>query len=181
MTETPPILAEVVDYISLLEALRARVATLDTTCESIEHVVGLQAGYATRVLSRVPQRRLEAATMLHFIQGLGCKFLLVEDPPQWAKVQGRLMKAIRRPGLPAGGATNGGQRTARKQRNRASNPFKGDSAWGRAMRLRALVLTTQGARRRAARKAGIESGRMRKLRRRLREAAAAAGKDEARC
>jgi hypothetical protein len=178
MTETPHVLAEVTDYPSLLAAFRQRVAELDTTCEALDDLTGFQSGYVSALLRRIPLKRMGARTLGDLLAALGMKFLAVEDAEQMAKVSGRLSKAIRRAKPPTGSPATMTMLARSSRVAPRLYPLSGNPVRAKELSDRVVILTTPAFRKRRARMAA--RARWTKLRRRLREAAAAR-KDEARC
>jgi hypothetical protein len=167
MTETPPVLAEVTDYPSLLAAFRQRIAQLAVATETLDDIAGLAKGHTSQALKAVPKKRLKAVTALTMMGALGMKFLAVEDAERLAKVQGRLRKRIHSPKPTTGFATM----TATKAEPRGPRlyPLSGNSVLAKELSDRVCILTTPAFRVRRARMAA--KARWTKLRRRLRDAA----------
>jgi hypothetical protein len=88
----PRVVASVSHYHELLKAVRDRVAELGITHETLDAVAGLQSGYASKLLSNPPIKRMGAFLQFIVLQSLGMKLLAVEDPEQLARVQSRLVK-----------------------------------------------------------------------------------------
>jgi hypothetical protein len=89
----PPrrILGEVADYSSFLRAVRARVAELDITHETLDAVSGLQSGYTSKLLASPPIRRMGPLTIFLMLQSLGMTLLLAEDKSALNVLNGRLV------------------------------------------------------------------------------------------
>jgi hypothetical protein len=73
----------------LVEAIRARRDELNISHETIDHLAGFQGGYASKLLSPVPIRRLGRMSMPAVLGALGVALVLVEDLEQRAKVADR--------------------------------------------------------------------------------------------
>lgn len=58
----------------LLQVIRARIAELGTTHNSIEETRGLQLGYLTKVISDPPPKRVGLFVAFLILQTLGCSF-----------------------------------------------------------------------------------------------------------
>jgi hypothetical protein len=78
-TTAMQILGTVRDYQDLHAVLRQRAADLCVTREGIDEIVGLQSGYAAKLLSPDPIRYLGARTMGDFLEGMGVKLIAVVD------------------------------------------------------------------------------------------------------
>jgi hypothetical protein len=145
----PPLLAEVCDYPSLLEAFRARIAALGTTGDALDELCLFGKGMTSKFLRNTPGMRMSTLSMLCLLMALGCKFVMVEDLAQLARVKQRLSrtrwteKRLNR--LKESMDANGGMRTEYKPRKvgaKRPSPFKGNSQWGRQMALRRRTLLT---------------------------------------
>jgi hypothetical protein len=88
----PRVVATVRHYAELLQTIRDRVAELEITHETLDAVAGLQSGYASKLLSNPPIKRMGAFTQFIVLQALGMKLQAIEDPEQLARVQSRLVK-----------------------------------------------------------------------------------------
>lgn len=163
MTE---VIAEVNDFPGLLAALQKRVASIRTTYSVLDEISGLPDGYVEKCLQRVPERRMGLTALGPLLGSLGLKLIVVVDEQQWAKVLKNSKWRHTKRGENWGQRTDG-QRTVRTPKKRGPNQHRGDSEWGRVMRLRAMVLLTPKFRQRAARKAGRMSAI---ARRKIREA-----------
>ena len=76
-------------YAQLMAAVRERAVELNTTREQIDHVAGLTPGYAGKILSPTPIRRMHWKTFDLVLGALGMMFIAVEDPEATAKLRGR--------------------------------------------------------------------------------------------
>ena len=90
-------------YAGLLDVIRARVAELGITHETLDTIAGLPAGYASKLLCNPPKRRLGPTTMFNVLEALGLKSSFFEDPETLARVRSRLTKR-RRPRVRTGAA-----------------------------------------------------------------------------
>ena len=77
---------------ALLDALRRRVAELGLTLETVENIAGLPVGYASKVLSDPPQKRMNAFTWFLVAQALGLRMVLEEDLELAEQMRGRWRK-----------------------------------------------------------------------------------------
>jgi hypothetical protein len=84
-------IAVIRDYEDLIEAIRARVAELQITHETVDHVSGIQSGYTSKLLCRPPIKRLDAISLGPMLGALGLMLIAVEDPEQLARVRHRLV------------------------------------------------------------------------------------------
>ena len=80
------VVAEITDFPSLLDAYRTRLAELNTTLESIDHLCLFTKGHTSKLLKSVPDKRMSSDTMMTLMMGLGCKFLMVEDAQQMRRM-----------------------------------------------------------------------------------------------
>lgn len=78
-TATRPI-AEVVDYDTLILAMRLRADQLNVSRETIDEIAGLCDRYAAKLLSRQPVKRLGLGTLGPVLSALGMKLIAVPDP-----------------------------------------------------------------------------------------------------
>jgi hypothetical protein len=101
-------LAEVRSYDEFISALRARVAQLGVTCESVDSASGLAERYTCKLLSgAVPVRTFGRRSLGPVLQSLGVKLILVlDDQGDFEKLRqrlapvrnaGRAMQAMGRP------------------------------------------------------------------------------------
>jgi hypothetical protein len=95
-------IAEFSDYGGFVDGLRARVAELNVAGHTIDHVAGLPAGYALKILGSRPVKRIGPRSMGDLLGALGLKAQLIEDPEAFARVAGRLI-----PRKPRQGVRNG--------------------------------------------------------------------------
>ena len=77
-------------YSALIDAIRARVAELNISHETLDQVCGLPAGYASKILSNPPVRRLAAFLLFPVLQTLGLQVRLADDPDALDRVRHRL-------------------------------------------------------------------------------------------
>jgi hypothetical protein len=156
------VIAEIRDFPTLLAAMRKRVADLRTTYDCVDDAAFLATGYTNRLLRRYPEKRMSPQTFGGLLLGLGCKLLLVQDDEVFAKVRDKLRPSKwpgAHPWLETGGkrlkrADTGASVPARKRKeNRGRRHWKGNSQWGKDLRLRQLVLITPKLRSKMARNA----------------------------
>lgn len=145
MTE-PVVLAKFRDFPGFLAALQARVAMLRTTYATLDAISGLPDGYCEKVLKKTPEKRIGPISMGPLLGTLGCELWLVEDPEQWAKVVKRMTRSKR----PDPGAK---LPTRAASVNRSRKQWKGNSEWGRNLRLRQLAMLTPKCRSKLSRNA----------------------------
>jgi hypothetical protein len=86
------VLATVTDYDEMIDALRARMAELGVTNETIGAIAGLAGGYVGKLLAPSRIKKLGVMSFGVMLQSLGLKLLVVEDTktsakmrPQWAQ------------------------------------------------------------------------------------------------
>lgn len=88
------------DYTGLVEAIRERVDELGLTRLEVDHLAGLQSGYAGKILSRKHIRHLGMVSLGSTLGAIGCRLILVEDPDQTALIKTRMTpreRAVRSP------------------------------------------------------------------------------------
>jgi hypothetical protein len=85
-------LATVTDYDEMIGALRARMAELGVTNETIGAIAGLAGGYVGKLLAPSRIKNLGPMSFGVMLQSLGLKLIVVEDAktsakmrPQWAQ------------------------------------------------------------------------------------------------
>lgn len=81
------------DYSELQALLRQRAADLGLTREAIDDLVGLQNGYASKLLAPEPIKRLGAQTIGPFLEGLGLKLVVTVDELALEKHAGRIARS----------------------------------------------------------------------------------------
>lgn len=82
-------LREATDYDTLQAVMRRVADERGISRESLDELAGTPKGYAGKVLSENPIRRLGPATMGALLQALGLKLLVVDDPEAIAKYTAR--------------------------------------------------------------------------------------------
>jgi hypothetical protein len=82
-------LPEIVDYTTLVLALRARAEELNISREQIDAIAGLPDRYTGKVLSIRGKKRIGLLSLGPLLGALGIKLMPVEDPEALARVQGR--------------------------------------------------------------------------------------------
>jgi hypothetical protein len=75
-----------------LAAIRARVAALDVSYDTLDRIAGLPDRFASKLLCDPPMRQISQATLWLLMGALGYKLALIEDAEAFAKVQSRLVK-----------------------------------------------------------------------------------------
>jgi hypothetical protein len=83
------------DLDDLVEAIRARRDELNISHETIDHLAGLQSGYAGKLLAPVPIRRLGPMSLAAVLGALGVGLIMVEDVEAVERVRGRWKKRRR--------------------------------------------------------------------------------------
>ena len=139
-------LAEVRSYDDLLDALRARMASLCVSSETIDEVSGLPSRYVNKLLRPVPLKGLGPVSFGLVLGALAIKLVVFEDPEQLQKVASRLT-----PRSPYGRMPTAQMPTAKKRRK--PSPLRGNSQWGKLMRARATLKQTAAKRSQLARHA----------------------------
>lgn len=77
-------------YDQLIAAFRARMAELETTGETVDHVAGIPAGYTTKIMAQV--KSLGRISLPALLCTLGLQIVLVEDP-EFGAIRGRMQKS----------------------------------------------------------------------------------------
>jgi hypothetical protein len=98
----PRVVATFADYSGLVDGLRSRLAELNVAGHTIDHIAGLPAGYALKVLGSRPVKRIGPRSMGDLLGALGLKAQLIEDPEAFARVAGRLIPRKPRQGVRKG-------------------------------------------------------------------------------
>jgi hypothetical protein len=93
--KTPRPLAIVRDYDGLHALLRARSGELGLTREQMDERVGLTAGHSSKLLARVPSKRLGAATFGPVLAAFGIALIAVEDNEALALIEQQLSASDR--------------------------------------------------------------------------------------
>jgi hypothetical protein len=97
------VLGEFRDYNQMLAGLRARITELQLAGETLDEVSGLPKGYASKLTSARPTRRIGAVSLGPILGVLGIKCLFVEDEDALRRVADRLTR--RNSNLVRGGTT----------------------------------------------------------------------------
>ena len=82
-------LATVTDYDEIIGALRARMAELRVTNETIGAIAGLAGGYVGKLLAPSRIKNLGPTSFGLMLQSLGLKLIVVEDTKTTAKMRPR--------------------------------------------------------------------------------------------
>ena len=82
-------LGEICDYDGLIAALRARMAELGVTNETIGAIAGLAGGYVGKLLAPSQIKNLGPLSLGLMLQSLGLKLIVVEDTETTAKMRPR--------------------------------------------------------------------------------------------
>jgi hypothetical protein len=82
-------LATVVNYDQMIAALRARMAELGVTNETIGAIAGLAGGYVGKLLAPSRIKNLGPLSLGLMLQSLGLKLIVVEDAKTSAKMRPR--------------------------------------------------------------------------------------------
>lgn len=91
MTE-PRVLGSVASYADLHELMRARADELEISRQAIDQLARLQPGYAGKLLSPRPMRRLTDETLGFVLPALGMRLVLVEDLESLEQIKARASK-----------------------------------------------------------------------------------------
>jgi hypothetical protein len=125
----PRLLAIVRDYGDLHAILRAKSSALGLTRAEMDHRVGLAAGHSSKLLARVPTKRLGALTFGPVLAAFGLALIVVEDDESLSLIERQL------------GAS---ENATDKKPSRYDWRLKKGSGWARRMNaLRKLKLTAE--------------------------------------
>jgi len=79
----------------LIAALRARLIELQLTHSTVDGIAGLQDGYTSKLLAPKPIKNLGPVSFEALLGALGVAVVVVEDPEQIKRVEGRWTKRER--------------------------------------------------------------------------------------
>lgn len=139
--QQPP-LAVVRSYDELHSALRARAEALNVSRQTLDEVSGLQSGYCAKLLAPVPIKGIGRITLAPLLGALGLKLVVVVDEEMMAQISRRMVKRE---------ATNAAILAGKTQAR--PSVWKGNSAWGKMMQARSMLLMTEEQRKRRAKRA----------------------------
>jgi len=94
--DATPALGTVRDYGDLVAVIRARMIELDVTLATVDHVAGLPANYASKLLAPNPSKRLGIMAFGALLGAIGIKLVAIEDTEALARVRRRLVKRRKR-------------------------------------------------------------------------------------
>lgn len=141
-------------YDEFIAALRGRADELDVSRETIDAISGMQAGYASKLLARVPIRTLSRMSFGAMLGALGIVLHISNDIERLGKIEKHLAKRKRHDD------TDDTIPTRKRRKNKA---LRGCSEWGKLMRARAVALQSPVQRSRMARHAIRARWRKRKM------------------
>lgn len=87
MADEPRVLADVVSYEGMLDALRRRVTELQINGERFDSYAGLPTGYLSKLIGERPVRRIGMTSFEPLLAGLGLRLLVIEDPEGTARLK----------------------------------------------------------------------------------------------
>lgn len=148
----PRVIAEVRSqdgWDGLLEAFRRAVDARGTTYETTSELAGLPTRYVNKLLAPVPVKNIGRESLGPLMGATAVKILVVDDDEMLSALAGRFPK--RKPGGSARYAR--GTMPARKKRKKSA--FLGNSAWGRTMVSRQVLLRTPAQRKSLAKRAAL--------------------------
>jgi hypothetical protein len=88
------------DYAELIAALKARMAELGVTMETLDDISGLPTRYVSKIFSPTPLRGLGRVSLGPLIGALGLKLIVAEDAEQLARIRSRLIQRKARAHIP---------------------------------------------------------------------------------
>jgi hypothetical protein len=80
-------LGEIRNYSDLLALLRSRAEELELTRLAIDKLARLQSGYAAKLFSPMPPKRITSEVMEFLLPALGLKLIAVEDPESLEQIK----------------------------------------------------------------------------------------------
>jgi hypothetical protein len=92
MTGEGRVLGEFTRYDQLLTLLRARIAELDVSGETLDAISGLPRGYFLKLVAPRPSRGLGVKSLVEVLGSLAVKCVLIEDTEQLELIRTRLVK-----------------------------------------------------------------------------------------
>lgn len=81
-------------YAELVAACRKRVAELDITHAELDHLAGLQDGYASKLLCEPPMKRMGPLTMFLVFEALGMQVAFQDDSAALDRIKTRLVRRM---------------------------------------------------------------------------------------
>jgi hypothetical protein len=88
----------------VLDAIRARRDELNLSHEAIDALCGFPGGYTSKLLAPVPIRGVSHMSLTAILGALALGFVVVEDPGQRQKIEGRWQPRKRAPNRKPAGA-----------------------------------------------------------------------------
>jgi hypothetical protein len=83
-------------YAELLAVVRARVAELNISHQTLDHIAGLPSGYAGQILCEVPRKRMGGLSQFLILGALGLSLEVHEDTEALERVRSRLVQRSQR-------------------------------------------------------------------------------------
>lgn len=145
---TDRVIATVHDYGQLVGALRARVAELGVSYETVDHVSGLSNTHTSKLLALVPVKRLGRTSLGLVLGALGLKIIVVEDAEALRLVAARLKRKEDQ-------YASSGMHPHKKRAN------TGNSLWSKVLNSRRAFKLTPKQRTRIAKRAAMARWRKR--------------------
>jgi hypothetical protein len=90
MSDTPRVIASFDQYSGFVDALRARVAELQVSGQTIDQIAGLPSGYTQKILGPKGVRKVGAKSLTDLCGALAIRLLMVEDKEALARIANRL-------------------------------------------------------------------------------------------
>jgi hypothetical protein len=85
------VLGEFTRYDQLLTLLRARIAELDVSGETLDEIGGLPRGYFLKLVAPRPSRGLGVRSFAEVLGALAVRCVLIEDTEQLERIKSRLV------------------------------------------------------------------------------------------
>jgi hypothetical protein len=140
------VIAEIRAYPEFTAALRAWIAELGTTYESVNELAGLQDGYLAKLIASTPIRSFSRVSLGNTLGALGVKLLLVVDDERLAAMRPRYTVSKRH-------ASSGMPAVKPPAKSRVHTPLAGNPALAAFYAYRRAAILPQWRRKAIARKA----------------------------
>jgi hypothetical protein len=93
--------AEIRELTDLNAAVRARAQQLCVSNATIDHVAGLQEGYASKLTAPMPIKHMGPVSFGPTMRTLGLRVIVIDDPEAFDAIKDRLNRKTRGPAPPA--------------------------------------------------------------------------------
>jgi hypothetical protein len=141
------VIAEIRGYHDFTDALRAWIAELGTTYESVNELAGLQDGYLAKLIAQTPIRSFSRISLGNTLEALGVKLLLVVDAERLATMKPRY--------TPSKHNAVSGMHSQRIAIKRPFSLFRGNPEMAKLVHARWMLQSSPRRRRQIARRAAL--------------------------